>query len=204
MSFLVRQTLIYAIPLMIVALAGVFSERGGIINLALEGMMIFGAFAGVLFVRIAQQWGVFVTARAAEDWLSLQGLVLLAMLVSAVLGALFSMLLAFAAINLKADQTIGGTALNLIAPALVLFFIRILVNQNTLQMASGDSASWFMIKKKMFGLGQRRQRQLVHDQEENVRTDGRTRIFRRDLPQQGVPDDLRLRDHFRRAGHPSV
>lgn len=152
MSFLVRQTLIYAIPLMIVALAGVFSERGGIINLALEGMMIFGAFAGVLFVRIAQQWGVFVTARAAEDWLSLQGLVMLAMLVSAVLGALFSMLLAFAAINLKADQTIGGTALNLIAPALVLFFIRILVNQNTLQMASGDSASWFMIKKKMLGL----------------------------------------------------
>ena len=48
MSFLIRQTLIYAIPLMIVALAGIFAERSGIINLALEGIMIFGAFIGVL------------------------------------------------------------------------------------------------------------------------------------------------------------
>ena len=46
MTFLVQQTLIYAIPLMIVALAGVFAERSGIINLALEGIMIFGAFVG--------------------------------------------------------------------------------------------------------------------------------------------------------------
>ena len=49
MTFLVQQTLIYAVPLMIVALAGVFAERSGIINLALEGIMIFGAFIGVLF-----------------------------------------------------------------------------------------------------------------------------------------------------------
>ena len=44
MTFLIQQTLLYAIPLMIVALAGVFAERSGIINLALEGIMIFGAF----------------------------------------------------------------------------------------------------------------------------------------------------------------
>ena len=50
--FLIRQTLIYAIPLMIVALAGVFSERSGVINLALEGIMIFGAFVGVLFLTM--------------------------------------------------------------------------------------------------------------------------------------------------------
>ena len=49
MTFLVQQTLIYAIPLMIVALAGVFAERSGIINLALEGIMIFGAFCGCVF-----------------------------------------------------------------------------------------------------------------------------------------------------------
>ena len=50
---------------MIVALAGMFAERSGIINLALEGIMIFGAFIGVLFVRLVQQWGWFDAAMAA-------------------------------------------------------------------------------------------------------------------------------------------
>ena len=151
MTFLIQQTLIYAVPLMIVALAGVFSERSGIINLALEGIMIFGAFMGVLFVNLAQTAGWFVEAKAAGNWLALQGFEILAMLVAAAMGALFSLLLSFASINLRADQTIGGTALNLLAPALVLFFIRIIANQNTLQMISGDSASWFMIKKTTLG-----------------------------------------------------
>jgi simple sugar transport system permease protein len=151
MSFLIRQTLIYAVPLMIVALAGVYAERSGIINLALEGIMIFGAFIGVLFVRVMQQAGVFDVAKEMGNWVTLQGFLLLTMAVAALLGAVFSLLLAFAAINLKADQTIGGTALNLMAPALVLFLIRILANQNTLQMDNGDAASWFMIKKTMLG-----------------------------------------------------
>ena len=120
MSFLIQQTLIYAVPLMIVALAGVFAERSGIINLALEGIMIFGAFIGVLFVRQMQGLEVFNAAKAAGDWGTLQGLVLLAMLVSAAMGALFSLLLSFASINLRADQTIGGTALNLLATALAM------------------------------------------------------------------------------------
>ena len=153
MTFLIQQTLLYAIPLMIVALAGVFAERSGIINLALEGIMIFGAFIGVLFVNIVQQTDVFVAAKEAGNWVALQGLELLAMLAAAVMGAIFSLLLSFASINLRADQTIGGTALNLLAPALVLFFIRIVANQNTLQMAEADSASWFMIKKSFFGYG---------------------------------------------------
>ena len=152
MSFLIRQTLVYAVPLMLVALAGVFAERSGIINLALEGIMIFGAFMGVLFVRTVQEWGwfqsAFETVEAAlsqspkavrqlvvpefgsaemGSMLSLQGFGLLAMLFAALSGAVFSLLLAFAAINLKADQTIGGTALNMLAPALVLFLIRIIV-----------------------------------------------------------------------------
>ena len=151
MTFLIQQTLIYAVPLMIVALAGVFAERSGIINLALEGIMIFGAFIGVLFVRNAQQFEVFEAAKAAGDWVTLQGLELLAMLISAALGAAFSLLLSFAAVNLKADQTIGGTALNLLAPAIVLFFIRIIANQNALRLVNGDSASWFMIKKTTLG-----------------------------------------------------
>ena len=151
MTFLIQQTLIFAIPLMIVALAGVFAERSGIINLALEGIMIFGAFVGVLFVRLMQQAQVFDAAKKSGDWLALQGFELLAMLVAAVMGAIFSLLLSFASVNLRADQTIGGTALNLMAPALVLFLIRIIANQNVLQMATGDSASWFMIKKTTLG-----------------------------------------------------
>ena len=152
MSFLIQQTLLYAVPLMVVALAGVFAERSGIINLALEGIMIFGAFIGVLFVRSMQSFDVFTEAARSGDWLTLQGLELLAMLVSALMGAVFSLLLSFASINLKADQTVGGTALNMMAPALVLFLVRILANQNTLQMATGDAASWFMIKKSTFGI----------------------------------------------------
>ena len=152
MTFIIQQTMLYAVPLMLVALAGVFAERSGIINLALEGIMIFGAFIGVLFVRTMQENEVFLQAARSGGWLTLQGLEILAMLVSAALGAIFSLLLSFASVNLKADQTIGGTALNLMAPALVLFLVRILANQNTLRMATGDAASWFMIKKSTLGI----------------------------------------------------
>ena len=152
MTFLIQQTMLYAVPLMIVALAGVFAERSGIINLALEGIMIFGAFIGVLFVRTMQDVDFFVQAAKTGDWLTLQSLEVMAMIVAALFGALFSLLLSFASINLKADQTIGGTALNLMAPAMVLFFVRLLANQNTLQMKIGGAASWFMIKKSTLGI----------------------------------------------------
>ena len=144
MTFIIQQTLLYAVPLMIVALAGVFAERSGIINLALEGIMILGAFAGVLFVNLMQGLDVFATAARTGGWVTLQLLELAAILVAALLGAVFSLLLSFASINLRADQTIGGTALNLMAPALVLFLVRVIANQNTLRMATGDAASWFM------------------------------------------------------------
>lgn len=152
MTFLIQQTLLYAIPLMIVALAGVFAERSGIINLALEGIMIFGAFIGVLFVKLVQDSGLFNGAKSDGNWAALQGFMLIAMLVAAVAGALFSLLLSFASVNLRADQTIGGTALNLMAPALVLFFIRIIANQNTLYI-NGDAAEWFMLRKTDLGFG---------------------------------------------------
>ena len=116
------------------------------------GSKILGAYIGVLFVNIMQTNHVYDAAKAAGDWEALQGFELLAMLVAAIFGAIFSLLLSFASINLRADQTIGGTALNLMAPALVLFLIRIIANQNTLQMATGDSASWFMLKKSTFGV----------------------------------------------------
>ena len=145
MVFLIQQTLLFAVPLMIVALAGVCAERSGVINLALEGIMIFGAFIGVLFIRIMQDTGMFEKEQG-------QILLILTMIVAAAMGAAFSLLLAFSAINLKADQTIGGTALNMLAPALVLFFIIIITQQNTMGMSTGGAASWFMIRPSTFGL----------------------------------------------------
>ena len=140
MLLLIKYTLLYGIVLMLVALGGMFSEHSGIINIALEGIMVIGGVAGVLtLTMLPAGMSPFLT-------------VLISVLVAALAGVVYSLLLAFASINLKADQTIGGTALNLMAPALVLFLIRILANQNTLQMATGDAASWFMLKKSTFGI----------------------------------------------------
>ena len=155
MSFLISKTLIYAIPLMIVSLAGVFAERSGVINLALEGIMIFGAFVGALTIHMMQKANAFGIIDLAKEmsahWGNLQLFLLFVMLITAAAGAIFSLLLAFAAINLKADQTIGGTALNMLSPALVCFFIRLIAQQSELRMFKGDAASWFMIKKTMLG-----------------------------------------------------
>ena len=126
MTFLIQQTLVYTIPLMIVALAGVFAERSGIINIALDGMMIFGSFMGALAVYFMQMGNMFGG--------NTQIMFIVAMLVSALFGALFSLLLSFSAINLKADQTIGGTALNMLAPAVTLFIVKIFFMQDKLEM----------------------------------------------------------------------
>ena len=89
MVFLIQQTMLYAVPLMIVALAGVCAERSGVINLALEGIMIFGAFMGVIFIRMFQGMG-FVQEQG-------QIIMLISMLLTGICGVAFSMLLAFSA-----------------------------------------------------------------------------------------------------------
>ncbi len=126
MVFLLQKTLIFAIPLLIVALAGMFAERSGIINIALDGIMIFGSFIGATFVYLAQTNNWFVGNN--------QLIFLLGMLFASISGAVFSLLLSFSAINLKADQTISGTALNLLAPAIALFFIKVFFMQDKLVM----------------------------------------------------------------------
>lgn len=126
MIFLIQKTLVYAIPLLIVALAGVFAERSGVINIALDGMMIFGAFVGAIFVS-AMQRANLLDGHPQIMYIS-------AMLVSAAAGAIFSLLLSFSAINLKADQTIGGTALNMLAPALCNTFALALFMQEKIEM----------------------------------------------------------------------
>lgn len=123
---ILQKTMIYATPLLIVALAGCFSERSGIINLALEGEMIFGAFIGALCVNAWQVAGTFVDNQ--------QLMFVLALLISGVAGVLFSLLLSFAAIKLKVDQTIAGTALNMLAPAIFLTVCLVFFNQEKLVM----------------------------------------------------------------------
>ena len=123
---ILQKTMIYATPLLIVALAGCFSERSGIINLALEGEMIFGAFIGALCVNAWQVAGTFADNQ--------QLMFVLALLISGVAAALFSLLLSFAAIKLKVDQTIAGTALNMLAPAIFLTVCLVFFNQEKLVM----------------------------------------------------------------------
>ena len=108
MLLLIKYTLLYGIVLMLVALGGMFSEHSGIINIALEGIMVIGGVAGVLtLTMLPANLSPFLT-------------VLISVLVAALAGVVYSLLLAFASINLKADQTIGGTALNLLATAIAV------------------------------------------------------------------------------------
>ena len=109
MWLLLKYTLLYASVLALVALGGMFSERSGVINIALEGIMVVGGLMGVIMINIMNALGVPV-------WLG----ILVTILASGVAGMLYSSLLAFSAINLKADQTIGGTALNLLATAVAM------------------------------------------------------------------------------------
>ncbi len=126
MVFLLQKTLVYAAPLLIVALAGMFAERSGVINLALEGEMVFGAFIGAIFAQ------TFVNAGIFTDNVQLMFLVVL--LISGVSAAVFSLLLSLSAVTLKADQTIGGTALNMLAPAVMNAFALSLFNSEKIQM----------------------------------------------------------------------
>lgn len=109
LAAIISATILFAIPLLLVALGGMFSERSGVINIALEGIMVVGALCSCLYMSHANAMGW------AETNPQLQ--VLIAILVAAGSGAIYSLLLAFASIHLKANQTIGGTALNMMAPA---------------------------------------------------------------------------------------
>ena len=108
MFLLLKYTLLYTVVLMMVALGGMFSERSGIINIALEGIMVIGGLMGVIAIQMMPA--------GASAFSS----VLVSVLAAGIAGMLYAGLLAFASINLNADQTIGGTALNLLATALAM------------------------------------------------------------------------------------
>ena len=121
---IISLTVVFAVPLLLVALGGMFSEHSGVINIALEGMMIIGA----LFACFTLQ---------AFD------------LVAGLCGMIFSLLLAFAAINLKADQTIGGTALNQFAPAFAVVLTWAIQGQG---LTTISIPRWVRITRETVGL----------------------------------------------------
>lgn len=109
--FIVPSAIFYAAPLILVAIGGVFSERSGVINIGLEGLMVIGAFVGILFnLFFADTFG------NATPWLSL-----IAAMVAALL---LSLVHAVASISFRADQTVSGVAINLLAIALALYLVK--------------------------------------------------------------------------------
>ncbi|MFT9600839.1 ABC transporter permease [Mesobacillus sp.] len=122
--------IIFTIPLLITALGGLFSERSGIVNIALEGLMVIGAFSGALSIHYLS--GV-LDNHTLVLWLGLLAAVLA--------GVIFSVLHAFASINLNANQIISGTAINLIATALTVFLARNMTGSGNIRISSGFSPS---------------------------------------------------------------
>ena len=112
MLLLVQYTLIFASVLILVALGGCFSEHSGVINIGLEGIMVMGALGGALMMK-------FLPAGTSAFVV-----VLLTVLASILLGMIYSLLLAVAAVNFKADQTLVGTAMNLLGTAAATVFVK--------------------------------------------------------------------------------
>jgi len=135
------MTVMFAVPLLMVALGGMFAERSGVINLALDGVMIIGALVSCLVLRSFSLSGF----GPAHPQLAM----LIAVLVAAASGTLFSLLLGIAAINLKANQTIAGTALNMFAPAfsIVLSWAIQGQGQTTIQVPN-----WLRMTQETFGM----------------------------------------------------
>ena len=112
MTLLLQYTLIFASVLVLVALGGCFSEHSGVINIGLEGIMVMGALGGALMMK-------FLPAGTSAFVV-----VLLTVLASILLGMIYSLLLAVAAVNFKADQTLVGTAMNLLGTAAATVFVK--------------------------------------------------------------------------------
>lgn len=116
-SSMLVLTMIYASPIIITSLGGLMSERSGIVNVALEGIMMIGGFtAGTFVVLLAPYF---------ESWLT----PIITIIIAAIFGAVFSLLHAFVCVDLKGDQVISGTALNLLAGGITIFFAQIIFKQ---------------------------------------------------------------------------
>lgn len=111
LTILVSNMLVYAAPLIFTSIGGAYSEHAGVVNVGLEGIMVMGAFTGVVFnLTFASSLG------GMTIWLSL--------LAGGLVGLIFSAIHAVATINFRADHVVSGTVLNLLAPALAVFLVK--------------------------------------------------------------------------------
>jgi len=114
----------YTIPMLMTSLGGLYSERSGVTNLGLEGLMLVGYFASA------------ITIKMGEATLGINALPI-GLLVGVAAGAIFSLLHAFASINLKADQVISGTAINMLAAALTVYLARTISGSGNVRIMMG-------------------------------------------------------------------
>ena len=112
-DFVIPLIIASVVPLSIVALGALYSERSGVVNIALEGIMIMGAYVGAVVMKALE-----------PSSLDSQWIIVIALGVGAVVGLVFSLLHAFASVNMKANQIISATALNMFAPAFAIFINR--------------------------------------------------------------------------------
>ena len=112
MTLLIQYTLLFASVLMLVALGGCFSEHSGVINLGLEGVMVIGSLGGALTMK-------YLPANTPAFFM-----VLFVVLISMLAGALYTVLLGVACINFKADQTLVGIAMNMLAAAAATVLVK--------------------------------------------------------------------------------
>ena len=112
MLLLIQYTLIFSAVLILVALGGMFSERSGVINLGLEGIMVFGAMAGAMVMVLLPEGSSPVV------------IIVLTLLAAAAAGMLSSLLIAVACITFKADQTLIGTAVNMLSTAAATVIVK--------------------------------------------------------------------------------
>lgn len=110
---IIPSTLLWAAPLIFTGLGGNFSERAGVVNIGLEGLMVIGAFTAIVFnLQFDSVLG------DATPWIAL--------LAAMVAGAIFSILHAVASITFRADQTVSGVAINLLSIGLALFLVKLI------------------------------------------------------------------------------
>lgn len=114
----------FTIPLLVTALGGLYSERSGVVNIGLEGLMVVGSFASAAVIV-----ALYPSLGPGAVWVGL--------VAALAAGALFSLLHAFASINLNANQVISGTAINMIAGALTVFIARTLTGSGNIQIKQG-------------------------------------------------------------------